>query len=139
MNPPLPEAFVTVNGQQFTHADIFNVVDLFYSRVQEDAELSVPFRSVHDWPEHVSRLTHFWWIRFGGEPYQWTHYNPVPKHFHAGFNAELLARWLKLFERTLTETLPEAPAQLWSEIARRMGHALSLKNEIYGRAQGESV
>lgn len=132
-SPPAPTDAVRVNGVTFTHADLHRVVDLFYARVQEDPVLRVPFLSVHDWPEHVSRLTHFWWIRFGGEPYQWSLYNPVAKHFHAGFNAELLARWLELFRRTLHECLDPEPAALWSAIAGRMGEALSAKNEAYRR------
>ncbi|HRO67008.1 MAG TPA: group III truncated hemoglobin [Pseudobdellovibrionaceae bacterium] len=125
---------VTLNGVTFLHKDIRVVVDLFYSRVQEDALLKIPFASVHDWPEHVRRLTHFWWIKFGGTPYQFTHYNPVPKHYHAGFNETLLQRWLGLFQQTLNECLTAEQADLWTIISNRMGHALSMKNELYGQS-----
>lgn len=122
---------LTLNGVEFTHRDIHTVVDLFYSRVQTDPLLSVPFMSVHDWPDHVKRLTHFWWIRFGGTPYMLSQYNPVEKHFFAGFNSELLAHWLKLFHATLKEKLSEDQYEIWALATLRMGHALAAKNEMY--------
>src|SRR5437868_5191673 len=92
---------VHVKGVLFSHKDLFNVVDDFYTRIQLDPVLQVPFKSVVDWPEHISRLTHFWWVQFGGKPYLFNHYNPVAKHFFAGFNQELLERWLGIFNETL--------------------------------------
>lgn len=128
---------LTLNGVTFSHKDIRVVVDRFYGRVQEDPLLKVPFASVHDWPEHVRRLTHFWWIKFGGAPYMFTHYNPVPKHYHAGFNGPLLERWLSLFQQTQREELTEEQTELWTVISNRMGHALTMKNELYGRSLDE--
>lgn len=122
---------VNVNGIAFTHDDIHRVVDEFYTRIQEDPVLEVPFRSVEDWPEHIRKLTHFWWIRFGGSPYLFNHYNPVPKHFFAGFNRDLLTRWLALFHETLRARLKPEQAALWTQISERMGEALFMKNEIF--------
>lgn len=129
---------VSINGVIFTHKDVAQVVDVFYRRVEQDPILQVPFRSVHDWPEHIKRLTHFWWIRFGGKPYMFTHYEPVVKHFFAGFNEELLARWLGIFHEVLKGTLNEKQCQLWTLISERMGEALSLKNEYYKKSYGET-
>lgn len=126
----LDKKTVTVNGVVFTHQDIYNVVEAFYTRVQHDPILSVPFRSVHDWPDHIKRLTHFWWIKFGGKPYMFSQYNPVLKHYYAGFNAELLERWLTLFHETLREKLSDDQYQLWALISRRMGQGLNMKNEM---------
>lgn len=126
----LEKQTVTVNGVVFTHQDIHNVVETFYTRVQHDPILSVPFRSVHDWPDHIKRLTHFWWIKFGGKPYMFSQYNPVLKHYYAGFNAELLERWLSLFHQVLREKLNDEQYQLWALISRRMGQGLHMKNEM---------
>lgn len=122
---------ILVNNIAFTHKDIFNVVNDFYHRVQADPMLQVPFNSVHDWPEHIQRITHFWWIRFGGTPYMFAEYNPVLKHFFAGFNAEFLARWLQLFHATLHAHLTSEQAELWTLISERMGHSLTIKNEYF--------
>lgn len=129
---PQPES-VNVNGVSFNHEDIFRVVDDFYTRIQNDSVLQVPFRSVGDWPEHIQRLTHFWWVRFGGKPYLFNHYNPVAKHFFAGFNRELLTRWLSIFHETLQTHLTPEQAALWKLVSERMGEALSIKNELFRR------
>lgn len=126
---PQPTDSLNVNGVTFAHADIFSVVDDFYTRIQKDPLLKVPFSSVHDWPEHIEKLTHFWWLRFGGRAYLFSEYNPVLKHFFAGFNDELLKRWLELFHETLKEHLNEDQCALWKNISERMGHALSQRNE----------
>ena len=124
---------VSVNGVDFSHAEILAVIDDFYTKIQHDPILQVPFRSVADWPEHIQRLTHFWWIRFGGDPYLFNQYNPVAKHFFAGFNRELLTRWLSIFHETLQTHLMPDQAELWKLISERMGEALFVKNEFFRR------
>ncbi len=122
---------IIVNGVSFTHGDIYNVVDDFYTRIQGDVMLKVPFQSVHDWPEHIQRLTHFWWIRFGGKPYMFAEYNPVLKHFFAGFDGLFLSRWLQLFYETLCSHLNPDQIQLWKMVTERMGQSLSIRNEHF--------
>ena len=128
---PLPTASILLQGIEFTHHDIHRVVNIFYNRIQHDPILKVPFSSVHDWPEHVKKLTHFWWVRLGGKPYLFYPYNPVEKHFFAGFNSELLARWLMIFHDTLKKNLKEDQFNLWALISTKMGQGLSMKNEIF--------
>jgi hemoglobin len=128
---PSPDETVLAAGQvPFTHREIHQVVDTFYARVQSDPELKIPFQSVHDWPEHIERLTHFWWLLFGGKPYMWSQYNPVIKHFYAGFTRPLLGRWLELFHSVLQENLSEEQAKHWGDQAERMGQNLAMRNEM---------
>ena len=128
---------VEVSGVVFTHAEILNVVQDFYTQIPLDPLLKIPFRSVQDWPNHIARLTHFWWIRFGGKPYLFSEYNPVAKHFFAGFNDELLKQWLSLFRTTLQSNLSHAQSELWATISEKTGHSLSIKNELF-RKQHDS-
>lgn len=130
---PEDSEIVSPGNVPFSHGDIRRVIDDFYTRIQSDPLLKVPFQSVHDWPEHIDRLTHFWWIRFGGRPYLFTHYNPVAKHFHAGFNEEFLSRWLELFDQTLQEHLTDRQRGLWKIVSERMGRSLTMKNELFKR------
>lgn len=139
MDFPHPTESVTVGSVEFSFQDINTVIDLFYEKVQHDPLLSVPFRSVHDWPHHVVRLTHFWWTRFGGSAYLQASYNPVEKHFSAGFNDDFLAHWLRLFQETLEQNLKREQADLWTLISQRMGGALSIKNEMYKEAMEEKA
>ncbi len=129
----ITEKSVNINGVSFSRDDILRVVEDFYTRIQHDPILQVPFRSVGNWPEHIQRLSHFWWVRFGGKPYLFNHYNPVAKHFFAGFNRELLTRWLALFHEVLEMHLRPEQATLWKMISERMGEALFTKNELFRR------
>lgn len=122
---------VEINGVLFSHSDISTVIDHFYGRVQRDSILQVPFKSVEDWPEHVKNITHFWWIKFGGSAYMFSQYNPVPKHFFAGFSRDLLKRWLLIFHETLHAHLTSDQAALWIAISTSMGESLAIKNDHY--------
>lgn len=128
---PKPDDTVSIHGIFFSHHDLYTVIDDFYTRIHQDPLLKVPFQSVGDWPEHIQKLTHFWWVRFGGKTYMFNEYNPVAKHFFAGFNPELLQRWLSIFHTTLQAHLPAEQVSLWKTIAERMGDALTLKNELF--------
>lgn len=130
MNTPESNDYVEVRSIRFTFEDIFNVVEAFYREVARDPLLMKPFSSVEDWPHHVERLTHFWWTRFGGMAYQEGFYDPVGKHFEAGFNEEFLQRWLSLFREILDQKLSPPQAELWSSITESMGQALSRNNQI---------
>ncbi len=131
---PQAADFITANSVTFTFQDVSTVIDKFYRVVEKDEMLSVPFSTVGDWPHHIERLTHFWWMRLGGRPYLAVSYNPVAKHFEAGFNQEFLARWLGLFWEALNSSLRPEQAELWGTLANRMGEALSAKNEYMRRS-----
>lgn len=128
---PMDTDLVMINGIHFSYRDIHSVIDEFYYRVQLDSVLSVPFRSVNDWPVHIQRLTHFWWIRFGGAPYLSVQYDPVTKHFLGGFNLALLSRWLTIFHEVLKKNLDAEQSEIWELVSTRIGQGLSVKNEMY--------
>lgn len=127
---PAGDDFVEVSSIKFSHDDIHLVVKSFYGMVAKDRYLQAPFNVVEDWPYHVEKLTHFWWIRFGGRPYFDLKYDPVQKHYETGFSEELLDIWLTIFKEVLQETLTPPQAQLWSIIAQTMGDALNSNNEL---------
>jgi hemoglobin len=122
-----------VNGISFSKADIQKTVESFYAQVANDPLLKVPFSSVQNWAVHLERMTHFWWVRFGGVPYRSYSYSPVEKHFLAGFNEEFLARWLELFRETLTANLRTEQSEFWGPLAGRMGQSLSMRNDLLRR------
>lgn len=110
--------------------EVYSVVDSFYSKVALDDKLSVPFASVDDWPHHVNRLTHFWWVRLGGKPYLQLTYNPVLRHYESGFTLSLLERWLGLFRETVYSKLEAEKAEAWLSLAQKMGAFLNQQNEV---------
>lgn len=119
-----------INSVTFSFEDISSVITSFYGKVSKDKILRAPFGTVEDWPQHIGRLTHFWWIRFGGKSYQEGLYNPVQKHFESGFNEVFLDRWLEIFRDTLIEELNPDQANLWYSIAEGMGLALTHNNDL---------
>lgn len=76
-NIPEKEEYIIVQSIKFTFGDINTVVNEFYAKVAIDNHLHRPFSVVDDWPHHIDRLTHFWWIRFGGSPYMDVQYDPI--------------------------------------------------------------
>lgn len=139
MNPekqiPKDTDFQDIDGIHLTFLDIKTVVSRFYAQVAEDPLLKVPFSSVSDWPHHIDRLTHFWWMRFGGDQYMNATYHPALKHFEANFTRTLLTQWLTLFQKTLSEALSPEKATLWLNLATQMGEALNSKNEYLNQNQ----
>ncbi len=128
---PRKNELLEVSGVLFSYMDIFSVINDFYGRIQTDPILQAPFKSVEDWPEHIKNITHFWWVKFGGRAYMFNQYNPVPKHFFAGFNRDLLSRWLFIFHETLNTHLTQEQVDLWTVISTRMGEGLAIKNDHY--------
>lgn len=136
---PVDEESVVLHGVNYTHGEICRVIEVFYGRVQKDRLLHVPFQSVQEWPHHIQRIVHFWWVRMGGKPYLNGLYNPGLKHFEAGFNREFLARWLEVFHESLRVHLNPKQVELWQSIAERMGEALSLKNDLMLRMAAQDI
>ena len=107
------------------------VVDDFYDRVQRHPTLSGPFARVSDWTEHKARLTHFWWLSLGGPAYRQDRYRVAEKHISVGITPELIADWLKLFQETLNDHLPEEVGALWFARASNIGASLRLMVDYY--------
>lgn len=131
-NVPNESDYVVFDKISFTHKQIFNVVDSFYRKVSQHPNLSQPFASVDHWPDHIERMTQFWWMKLGGEAYTTTQYAPIPKHYEAGFNSSLLNDWLELFSQTLQEQeLSEEQITTWKAMTQRIGIFLTKRNEAY--------
>ncbi len=116
------------------------LLDRFYARVREDAELGPVFNAVvHDWPEHLKRLAAFWSSvmlttgRYKG--------NPMMKHLvHADRIApEMFERWLAIWEETTAEILSPRAATAMQAKAHRIAESLQLAIRFRTPAQDEAV
>jgi hemoglobin len=96
------------------------VIGDFYERVRRDPELAPTFAQVRDWDEVKARIAHFWWLDLGGDRYRDDIYNPHTVHRHFGARPEQVDPWLRLFEATLRDHLPQDLADIWLTRARRM-------------------
>lgn len=126
-------------AQQLGFAHIARVVDVFYDRIQAHPTLSAPFGTVKDWPHHKAKITHFWWVTLGGEPYLTLAYNVPMKHLEAGFSDLLLADWLALFHQVQLELLALELATAWQELATGMGRNLARMNAALAARVGQGA
>lgn len=103
------------------------LVERFYARVREDAELGPIFNeAIGDWPEHLEKLTAFWSSvmltsgRYKGQP--------VPAHLkhRARITPALFERWLTLWNHTTSELMPPSAAAALQAKAARIAESLQL-------------
>ncbi len=118
--PPLPEP-----PARLTEPEIRRLVALFYARIRQDPELGPIFnRAIHDWPDHLAKLTDFWSaMMLGTGRYQG---NPMQAHARqrAHLSPALFNRWLALWRETSAEILSPAAAAAVQERAARMASSL---------------
>lgn len=106
--------------------NLARLVALFYGRVRQDPEIGPIFDdAVHDWPDHLAKLTAFWHSamltsgRYKG--------NPMVAHMRQKrIKPEHFDRWLALWNVATAEVMsPEAAATLQTKAAR-IGESLKL-------------
>jgi len=111
---------------QVSEPAIHLLVDRFYAKVRDDAELGPIFdRAVADWNTHLSTMRDFWSsIMLTSGRY---HGNPVSVHRRLeGLTPELFEHWLGLFAETCGELFDEAVAASFMDKARRIATSLNL-------------
>ena len=116
-------------AHQIGRESIDKVVDDFYNRIQMHSTLSKPFSIVNHWTEHKEKIAEFWWVVLGGMPNSPYKYDPVNKHFAAGFTQELLNDWKALFFEVLTNHLSIDHAQAWQSRVELIGGNLLMQND----------
>lgn len=116
-------------AEQIGKAHVLTVVDEFYNLIQTHHTLAKPFGSVENWDEHKKRIAEFWWTALGGQPTESYKYNPVAKHFSAGFNHALLKDWQALFKQVLDKHLAEDLAAKWFDRVELIGSNLERIND----------
>lgn len=112
-------------GYILTEAALAEMVHRFYARVRADAVLGPVFEAaVHDWPEHLAKLTDFWAsVALGARRY---HGRPMQAHFRLPITEAMFPRWLGLFEVTTAELFPPVVAEFLNGKARNIARSFSL-------------
>jgi len=115
-------------GSEFvTDEELSLLVDRFYAKVRQDEVLGPVFNAaVHDWDEHLEKLSAFWSSvmlttgRYKG--------NPMAAHLkHSDvIRPPMFERWLQLWRETAGETLNEAGAAGVIAKAERIAESLQL-------------
>ena len=110
-----------------TDDHIVILVDRFYDRIREDAELGPVFEDVvaGHWDKHLTTMYWFWssvMLKTGTY-----HGSPMQAHMRVpGLRPDLFPRWLTLFEQTVTEMFEPEPAGRFLERANRIAESLKL-------------
>ncbi|PAT40177.1 preprotein translocase subunit TatC [Vandammella animalimorsus] len=115
--------------------EITELVQRFYARVRQDAQLGPIFEAhIDDWDEHLAKLMDFWSSillrsgRFSGAP--------MPKHAALpGLTQALFRHWLELFAQTLAEQPNERLAEQAMAAARRIAQSLWMGYQSQGPAR----
>lgn len=107
---------------------VAELLDAFYAKVRRDEELGPVFDDIigDRWPEHMQRINAFWLsaLRIARG-----YHGPgfMPAHLkHATIRADLLDRWLALFERTVGEIAPESTHEALMSVAHAMADNLRI-------------
>ncbi|MBU0556735.1 MAG: group III truncated hemoglobin [Alphaproteobacteria bacterium] len=112
---------------QLDESGLKSLVDAFYSRVRADGALGAIFNdAIHDWPEHLDKLTAFWSSvmlttgRYKGQP--------VPAHMkhRSRITPALFQRWLALWADTTNELMAPGAAVALQAKAARIAESLQL-------------
>ena len=110
-----------------TEGEIERLVNSFYARVRGDAVLGPVFNgAVHDWPEHLEKLSAFWSsVMLTSGRYKGS---PMAAHLrHAGaIDPAMFDRWLDLWRQTARKILAPADAAAIIEKAERIAESLKL-------------
>lgn len=110
-----------------TEQQLATLVDRFYAKVRADSALGPVFNAaVHDWPEHLERLSAFWSSvmlttgRYKG--------NPMAVHMKqkSAIEPPMFGRWLELWRETAREILDDRGAAAVIAKAERIAESLQI-------------
>ena len=110
-----------------TEEQLATLVERFYAKVREDEVLGPVFNAaVHDWPEHLEKLSAFWSSvmlttgRYKG--------NPMAAHVKqkSAIGPPMFGRWLEIWRETAAQVLDERGAAAVVAKAERIAESLQL-------------
>jgi hemoglobin len=124
--PAMNEDF-SVTAEGITEARLRRLIPAFYARVRQDPLIGPVFNgAIHDWPEHLDKLTDFWSSvmltsgRYKGRP--------LPAHARHGdrITPASFDRWLSIWRETTDELLPPGAAAAMQDKAARIAESLQI-------------
>lgn len=133
VHEPHPKAPGLAAG--ITEPMIRELVHRFYAEVRRDPLLGPIFeKRVHDWPEHLDKLSAFW----SSVALMTGRYKGRPMPVHIGIpeiSRTHFEHWLALFRATAKAVCPAPAADLFIERAERIAESLHLGISIH-RGEG---
>lgn len=119
---------------ELSEALVTQLVQLFYARIRDDAELGPIFerRLAGRWDAHLAQMIEFWSSvvlltgRYRGRPHE--------KHQMLGLTPEHFERWLGLFETTVADLCTGPAAATFIDRAHRIAESLQIGLNIGTKA-----
>lgn len=109
-----------------TESKIREMVELFYSRTQQDSLLGPIFQErVADWSTHYANMTRFWSsaiMRAGTYSGR-----PIEAHKFGGLTEAHFRRWETVFTNTVNDVFSASDAALFTELAKRMASSIAMR------------
>lgn len=109
-----------------TESKIREMVELFYSRTQQDSLLGPIFQErVADWSTHYATMTRFWSsaiMRAGTYSGR-----PIEAHKFGGLKEAHFRRWVTVFTNTVNDVFSASDAALFTELAKRMASSIAMR------------
>jgi hemoglobin len=101
------------------------LIRAFYARVREDALLGPVFAErIEAWEPHLQKMFAFWSsVALMSGRY---HGQPMARHLPLPIDARHFDRWLTLFAETARDLCPEAAAERFILLSRRIAESLEL-------------
>ncbi|MBA2920290.1 preprotein translocase subunit TatC [Sphingomonas sp. MAH-20] len=110
-----------------TEESLAELIPAFYARVRQDALIGPLFNeAIHDWPEHLGKLTAFWSsVMLTSGRYKGS---PMVAHLRhiESIKPAMFQRWLEIWAETTAELMPPEAAAALQAKAARIGESLQL-------------
>ena len=110
-----------------TEESLAELIPAFYARVRQDPLIGPLFNeAIHDWPEHLGKLTAFWSSvmltsgRYKGSPMV-AHLRHIDS-----IKPVMFERWLEIWAETTADLIPPEAAAALQAKAARIGESLQL-------------
>jgi len=105
---------------------IRELVELFYSRIQQDDLLGPIFEEiVEDWDAHYEKMTRFWSsavLRTGTYSGR-----PIEAHKFGGLTKAHFARWIELFTTTASDVFSKDDAAVFVDLGQKMAASIAMR------------
>lgn len=122
-----------------SEADVRELVDAFYGKIQQDALLNPIFSDVAkvDWAHHLPKMYAFWNGMILGIPGYAG--RPFPAHAVLPVRGEHFSRWLHLFQQTVDERFAGQGAQRAKNAAASIAHTFALRMGLIEPTSGALI
>ena len=121
-----PENSAQPQGHTISVEKIREMVELFYSRTQQDELLGPIFADrVSDWDAHYEKMTRFWssaTMRAGTYSGR-----PIEAHRFGGFTKAHFDRWIELFTKSTHDIFEPSDAAIFVKLGKNMASSISMR------------